>query len=257
MTEPVLVSVEGGIARITLNRPEQGNSLDLPTARAMLQAAIRCDCDPAIRCVIIAGSGRMFCVGGDIVAFSAAGDNADAFLSELAGIMHLALARFARMAKPLVVLVNGPAAGAGLSLLLAGDIVLAAPGAHFTSAYTAIGLSPDCGLTWLLPRMIGERRARDMIITNRRVGAEEAAQIGLITRIAPDLESEGADAARTLAASATAAIGSARRLIHDSSTNSYETQMELEARAIASAGVGPEGREGVAAFLARRPPAFD
>jgi 2-(1,2-epoxy-1,2-dihydrophenyl)acetyl-CoA isomerase len=253
---PLLTDVRDGVARLTFNRPDAGNALDLPMARALLHAAMECDRDPAVRCVVLTGAGRMFCAGGDIAGFQAAGDRADAFLSELAGTMTLALSRLARMAKPLLVLVNGAAAGAGLSIALAGDIVLATPSAHFTSAYTAIGLVPDCGLTWWLPRVVGYRRAQEMMVTNRRVGAEEAAKIGIVTRLADDLQIAGDEAAAMLAASPVRAVGAVRRLLLDSFANSLETQGELEARAISAAGVGPEGREGVAAFLVKRKPDF-
>jgi 2-(1,2-epoxy-1,2-dihydrophenyl)acetyl-CoA isomerase len=256
MSEIILFDVADGIARITLNRPKRGNGLDLDVARALLRLAIACDQDPAIRCVVLTGAGRMFSVGGDIGGFQNAGDAADQYLSELAGLMNLAVSRLARMTKPLLVLVNGPAAGAGLSLALAGDVVLASSAAHFTAAYTAIGLVPDCGLTWWLPRMVGLRRAQEMVVTNRRISAEEAAAIGLVTRIVPDLEADGRAAAEQLAASATHAIGAARQLLLESSHTSLETQLEKEARAISAAGRSAEGREGVAAFIARRKPKF-
>jgi 2-(1,2-epoxy-1,2-dihydrophenyl)acetyl-CoA isomerase len=253
---PVLLDIADGIARVTLNRPEAGNAIDLPMARALLDAAIRCDRDPSVRCVVLTGAGRMFCAGGDIAGFQSAGERADAYLSELAGTMTLALSRLARMAKPLLVLVNGPAAGAGLSIAIAGDVVLAVPDAHFTSAYTAIGLVPDCGLSWWLPRVVGLRRAQEMMVTNRRVGAEEAVAIGLVTRLVDDLDAAGAETAAVLASSATGAIGEVRQLLLDSFSASLETQSEREGRAIAAAGVGAEGREGVAAFLAKRKPDF-
>lgn len=256
VSAPVLLELADGIARITLNRPEQGNSLDLPLARALLAAVIRCDHDPVVRCVVLTGAGRMFCVGGAIDGFAGAGDRAGDYLSELASTMGLAVSRLARMAKPLLVLVNGPAAGAGFSLALLGDVALASRGAHFTAAYTAIGLVPDCGLTWWLPRMAGLRRAQELILTNRRVGAEEATAIGLVTRLADDLEAEGRELAATLARGPTGALGASRRLLLDSGTTSLETQLELETRAIAAAGGGAEGQEGVAAFLAKRPPDF-
>lgn len=116
---PLLVDVRDGVAWLTLNRPDAGNAIDLPMARALLDAALDCDRDPAIRCVAVTGAGRMFCAGGDIAGFQAAGDKADAYLSELAGTMTLALSRLARMAKPVLMLINGPAAGAGLSIALA------------------------------------------------------------------------------------------------------------------------------------------
>lgn len=255
---PVLMSIEASVATLTLNRPTAGNTIDLPLAQALLQAAIRCDTDPAIRCVVLTGAGKLFCGGGDISSFASAGEQISAFLSELAGTLHMAVSRLMRMPKPVLVLVNGPAAGAGLSLALAGDIVLAARSAHFTAAYGAVGLTPDGGMSWMLPRLVGMRKAQDMIIGNRRVGAEEAERIGLVTRIVDDaaLGEEGAKQAAILAASATGAIGAARALLLESYGSSLEGQLERESRSISASGATQECREGVSAFLARRKPDF-
>src|SRR3546814_554431 len=230
----------------------------LPLARALLQAAIRCDTDPAIRCVVLTGAGKLFCGGGDVQAFSAAGDQVSSYLSELAGTLHMAVTRLMRMAKPLLVLVNGPAAGAGLSLAICGDMVLAARSAHFTAAYGMVGLSPDGGMSWLLPRLIGMRRAQAMIIGNQRVSANEAEAIGLVTRTVDDaaLLSEGANLAEKLTSSATEAIGAARALLLESYDGALEAQLERETRSITARGASPECREGVAAFLGRRKPDF-
>lgn len=255
---PLLVKVTDRIAWLTLNRPEAGNAIDLPMARALVDASILCQTDPAIRCVVLTGAGRLFCAGGDVGLFASAGDRVSALLSELAGTLHMALARFARMAKPLLVLVNGPAAGAGLSLAIGGDVVLAARTAHFTAAYGAIGLTPDGGMSWVLPRLVGLRKAQEIILTNRRIKSDEAEAIGLVTRVVDDehLSAEGNIMAAMLAGSAVGAVGAARALLQDSFSASYETQLEREARAISAAGVGAECREGLAAFFAKRPPDF-
>ena len=255
---PLLFTVNGSLARLTLNRPESGNAIDLATARALLDAAIRCDDDPGIRCVILTGAGKYFCVGGDIDAFASAEEGTAEFLESLANTMHQALTRLASMRKPLVVLVNGPAAGAGLSLAILGDVVVTARSAHFTAGYTAIGLTPDCGLTWYLPRVVGLRKAQEMILTNRRVSAAEAESIGIATRSVADdtLEDEGASVAASLARSATAALGASRRLLLDSLASAFQTQLDAEARAITHAGAGPECREGIAAFRTKRKPNF-
>ncbi|BBD99744.1 enoyl-CoA hydratase [Sphingobium amiense] len=255
---PVHFAVADGIARVTLNRPEAGNAIDMPMARALVDVATRCQTDAAIRCVLLTGAGRLFCAGGDVGSFRAAGGNVEALLLELAGTLHGAVARFARMAKPLVTLVNGPAAGAGLSLAIAGDVVLCAESAHFTAAYGAIGLTPDGGMSWLLPRLVGLRKAQEMILTNRRVKAEEAERIGLVTRTVEDdaLAAEGEAMAATLARAATGAVGAARALLRDSFQTGLETQLESEAGAISRAGASAEGREGLAAYFARRPPDF-
>ena len=197
MTQPnLLVERDGAIVRLTLNRPDKGNALDLSMAQALVSAATRCDQDDSVRCVVLTGAGRMFCAGGDVALFASAGEDLPALIHESAGTLHLAMARFARMAKPLVVLVNGPAAGAGFGLAIAGDIVLAARSAHFTAAYGRLGLTPDSGITWLLPRLVGMRRAQEIILTNRLVPAEEAESFGLISRI---LEASMPNAAASVA----------------------------------------------------------
>jgi 2-(1,2-epoxy-1,2-dihydrophenyl)acetyl-CoA isomerase len=255
---PLRFERDGAIARIAFNRPEFGNTIDVDVARALMHAAIECDADDSIRCVVLTGTGKLFCAGGDIRSFAAADDAVPAYLKELTSYLHAAIAGFSRMAKPLVTSINGPAAGAGLSLAVLGDIALATAAAHFTVAYTAIGLSPDGGSTWLLPRLIGLRRTQELALLNRRVSAEEAVQLGLITRVVADgtLEAETAKVAETLAESATAAIGRTRNLLLTSFGASFETQMESEARAVSEAARGDENREGVRAFLEKRKPRY-
>lgn len=260
MTEqPVTLKVDSaGVAWLTLNRPDAGNSIDLPTAHALADAAIRCQTDPAIRVVVLTGSGRMFCAGGDVKLMLSAGDKVPAVLSELIGAFHIGVSRLARMPKPVIVLVNGPAAGGGFSLSLVGDIVIAAKSAHFTAAYGVIGLTADGGLTWTLPRLVGVRKAQELILTNRRVKAEEAVELGLITKAVEDdaLVDAGKDLAAWLADSAVGALGTARSLLWDGFESSFETQLDRELRAMVAASAGPEVREGLAAFLGKRPPNF-
>lgn len=255
---PVIVAVEGGVATLTLDRPDAGNAIDLPTAHALITAAIRCQTDRAIRAVVLTGAGRLFCAGGDVRLMSSAGAQAPALLAELAGAFHLAVTRLLRMPKPLVTLVNGPAAGAGFSLALLGDIVLAARSAHFTAAYGAIGLTPDGGLSWTLPRLVGLRRAQQIILANPRIGAEEAAALGLVTRVVDDeaLVEEGRRLARRLADGPAAALGATRTLLWESSETSFETHLDRELRTLAAAGASADAREGLDAFLARRPANF-
>lgn len=223
-----------------------------------MAAAIDCDEDDSIRCVVLAARGDLFCAGGDIGRFAAAEAGLPGYVKELTTYLHAAISRFARMAKPLVTAINGPAAGAGLSLAVLGDIVLADPNAHFTLAYTAVGLSPDAGSTWLLPRLIGLRRTQEMALLNTRIDAAEAARIGLVTRVvaAGTLETESRAVATALASSATGALGRTRDLLLSTFGQSLETHMELEARAIAEASRGTESREGVRAFLEKRRPDF-
>lgn len=258
MADPVLFAVRDGVAFITLNRPEVGNAINLPMAQRLVEVAIRCETDRAIRCVVLTGAGRLFCVGGDVGAFAEAGDQAGAFLSGLAGTLHMAAARFARMECPFVTLVNGPVAGAGIGVAISGDVVLAARSAHFTASYCAIGLTPDGGLSWFLPRLVGLRKAQEILLTNRRIKAEEAEAIGLVTRIVEDadLAREGETLANDIAARAIGAIGATRRLLLKSFDNGLETHLDEEARLIAMSGMRPEHREGLAAYLAKRPADF-
>ncbi|WP_419709695.1 enoyl-CoA hydratase/isomerase family protein [Pseudomonas sp. NFX224] len=254
MNDSVLLEVQEGVATITLNRPQNGNAIDLPMAQALLKAAIECDQDPGIRSVVLTGSGKLFSAGGDLDAFVAAGDGIAGFLSELAGTLHLAISRLMRMDKALVVLVNGPAAGAGMSLSLVGDIVLAEAASSFTPAYGAIGLSPDGGLSWLLPRLVGLRRAQELILLNQRITAGQAHALGLITRVVEEgqLQAEGAALARSLATMNVPALGQVRKLLLEAHGTSLEAQLEQEARSISGLSTQPYVREKVAAFVAQR-----
>lgn len=259
MSDPkLLVERDGAIAKITLNRPKAANALDIDMARLLVAAALDCDYDPKIRCVMLTGTGRLFCAGGDVAYMSGEGEKIAAATSELASTLHLAMSHFARMRKPLITIVNGPAAGAGYGMALSGDVVLMARSASFTPAYGRLGVSPDGGLTWLLPRLVGLRRAQEILIANRKVSAEEAEALGMITRVVDDdgLCAEGMDVAQRLAESATGAIGTIRSLLLASFSNSWETHLELESRGIASAITGSDGREGVSAFLSKETPNF-
>jgi 2-(1,2-epoxy-1,2-dihydrophenyl)acetyl-CoA isomerase len=255
---PLLFTRENGVARLTLNRPRAGNAIDVPLARALMEAAIECDEDAGIRCVLLTGAGKLFCAGGDISGFTSAGDKVPMLLKEITAYIHSAASRFSRMEKPMVTAINGAAAGAGLSFALLGDIAIAGASAHFTMAYTAIGLSPDGGATWLLPRLIGLRRAQEMTLLNKRVSAEEAVAIGLITRVVEDqaLAAAADEVAAQLANSATRALGRSRNLLLSSYGNALEEQLELESRGIAAGGRDLEGKEGMAAFLMKRKPDF-
>ncbi|MGE4324265.1 MAG: enoyl-CoA hydratase/isomerase family protein [Sphingobium sp.] len=256
--EGIAFSAEDGVATIILDRPEAGNAITLPLARALLAAAIQCQTDDTIRCVLLTGRKRLFCAGGDLALLAGAGEQRPAVLSELIATFHAAVQRLARMPKPLVTLINGPAAGAGFSLAMLGDIAIAARSAHFTAAYGAIGLTADGGLSWLLPRLAGLRMAQEIILTNRRIKAEEAQAIGLVTRVVEDdaLAAEGAKVARTLVDAPVSALGAARALLIDSFDHGLEAQLDRELRSMITAGAGKESEEGLSALLARRPADF-
>jgi 2-(1,2-epoxy-1,2-dihydrophenyl)acetyl-CoA isomerase len=256
--ETLLFDVTDQVARITLNRPHAANGIDLALGRDLMQAAIRCDEDPDVRAVLLTGAGKMFCAGGDLKSFAAFGDDLPAALKELTVYLHAATSRFARMDAPLVVAVNGAAAGAGMSLAVAGDLVVAAVSAKFTMAYTAAGLSPDGSSTFYLPRLIGMRRTQELMFTNRRLSAEEALEWGLVSRVVPDdaLLDEAGKLAAQLAQGPTRAHGTVKTLLAASFSGTLETQMELEARGIAAMAGAPDGKEGIQAFLEKRRPTF-
>lgn len=257
-TSALLLERDGDIARLILNRPDQGNAIDMALAEALDRISKEVAADRDVRCVVLTAQGRLFCTGGDVTAFAAAGEGAGAFLLTLANALHRAIRTLATMPKPLLVAVNGPAAGAGLSLAALGDVVIASRSAHFTAAYSALGLTPDGGMSWLLPRLVGLRRAQEMILTNRRVSAEDAVSSGLVSCVVDDgnLAGEIAHTARMLADAPTAALGKARALLLEGAVTSLEEHLDKEARSISEAGTGPELREGLSAFLARRKPDF-
>lgn len=256
--ENLIFDVEDGVARITLNRPEAANCIDLALGRELMQVAIRCDEEAGIRAVLLTGAGKMFSAGGDLKSFAAEGDRVPAALKELTVYLHAASSRFARMNAPLVVAVNGMAAGAGFSLAVAGDLVIAAESAKFTMAYTAAGLSPDGSSTWFLPRLIGLRRTQELMLTNRRLSAAEAYDWGLVTQVVPDekLQEEAQALAARLAQGPTRAYGVVKSLLASSTKEGLETQMELESRGIAAMSATADGREGIQAFLEKRAAKF-
>jgi len=256
--ENLLYDVGDGVARITLNRENAANAIDLATARELMQAATAADEDASVRAVVLGARGRMFCAGGDLTAFQGAGDGVPALLKEITTYLHAAIARFARMRAPVIAAVNGAAAGAGFSLLCAVDYVIAAETAQFTMAYTQVGLAPDGSSTYWLPRLIGSRRTIELMLTNRRLDATEAESWGLVNRVvAPDLVDDEADAlAHQFAAGPTEAYGLVKRLVLASAGNTLETQMELESRGIADAARTEDAREGMAAFFEKREPTY-
>lgn len=258
MTDPVLFDRQGAIGYITLNRPDAGNAIDVALARCLLDAVIAAEADPAVRCVVLRGGGRMFCAGGDVKCLVAAGDTLPDLLREILTSLHPAIARLAMMEKPVVTAIHGPAAGAGVGLAAVGDVALAERDAHFTMAYSRIGLTPDGGTTWLLPRLVGLRRAQELALTNHRLSADDAAAIGLITRVVAKgkLAQETDALAELLARSAVGALGRTKRLLLASDAATFAAQLDSERDTIADQGGTAESRTGLAAFAERREPDF-
>jgi len=256
--ETLLFEVRDGVARITLNRPDAANSLNMEMARDFHAAAVRCDVDPDIRAVLMTGTGSMFCAGGDLKSFSAQETSLPAHLKEVTTFLHGGISRFSWMDPPVIAAVNGVAAGAGMSLVCSTDLAIAARSAVFTMAYTRAGLVPDGSSTYYLSRHVGLHRAMELALTNRVLTAEEACDWGIVNQVVDDedLEEVAGDLARKLAAGPTASFGRTKRLIREGTAEGLENQMERETRGIAAAADSEDGREGVEAFLNKRKPEF-
>lgn len=257
--EKITLEVDEGVALLTFNRPDHAHAMDKQMMYELMHAAILCDEDPSIRAVVATGSGRFFSAGGDLAAFGEAGDHAGALLKEMTTYFHSAVSRFGRMDPPIIAAVNGMAAGAGMSFVAACDMAIAGESARFTSAYTAASLTPDGSSTYFVPRLIGLRRAMELMLTNRRLTAEEALDWGLVNQVVPDdqLMDAAMELARSFATGATLAYGAVKRMLHESFAGTLETQMELEARTIAGMSHTRDGREGIDAFLDKRTPIFE
>lgn len=256
--ETILFSITDSIATITLNRPDAANGINPTLARELAEAALECDKDESVRCVILNANGKFFCAGGDLKSVGDEPENAATKIKGMADNLHRATSTFARMEKPIVIAVGGMAAGAGFSIAITGDFVIAAESAKFTMAYTAAGLSPDGSSSYYLPRLIGVRRTTDLMMTNRLLTASEAVEWGLVNQVVPEDELQDAtlQLAQKLASGPTDAFAVVKKLLLCSFDNSLETQMELEGRAISERAASVNGREGVQAFLEKRKPMF-
>jgi 2-(1,2-epoxy-1,2-dihydrophenyl)acetyl-CoA isomerase len=250
--------VDSGVATITLNRPEALNAMSPAMAKELHEVALQIDANNSVRAVILTGTGKAFCAGGDLGAFVAAGEQARTLILQMTGDLHLALSRLSRNRAPVIAAVNGTAAGAGFSLAMAADLAIAEEQAVFTMAYTNAGLSPDGSSTYFMPRKIGDRRTRELMLTNRLLTAPEALDWGVVNQV---VEGGGALAAARVMATGmaqgpTEAYAQVKRLLDSSFSQSLETQMELEARAIAGQVVSVDGQEGMLAFVEKRKPQF-
>jgi len=256
--ETIIFEVKDHVACITLNRPAESNSVNLTIAKELMEAAVRCNQDPEIRAVILTGAGKMFSAGGDLQFFYDSGDDLPTAMKKTTVYCNLAVSHFMRMNAPLITAVNGAAAGIGMSFAISGDIVLAAESSVFMAAYTAVGLSPDGSMTYVLPRVAGLTRAKELLLTNRKLRAREAMEWGLVSRVVPDddLMKEAETLARKFAAGPTVSFGSVKKLLNMTFSETLESQMEHESGGITGMTRTADGHEGISAFLERRPPHF-
>lgn len=249
--------LEGDVAVITLDRPDRYNAIDAGLSMAVV--ALLAQAGQESRAVVMTGAGKAFCSGADLAGFQDEYDNGSPDLAaHLDHEFHPLVEALAGCAVPTVAAVNGVAAGAGMGLALGCDLRVMAESAYFTSAFTAIGLVPDSGSTWLLPHHLGTSLAIEMSLTNRRLGAAEALQRGLCVEVAPDGEAVATaiEVAAKLADLPTDALVTTRRLIHSSRRISFAEALEAERMEQGRLGKTPEHAEGVKAFLEKRKPDF-
>jgi len=262
MTSPLLLERTGRVATLTLNRAESLNALDFSLMDALVDAAADVAADDALRVVVIRGAGKHFMAGGDIRTFAGMLDGESAERTRrfrrMIARLHSAIEAFHRMPHPVIGQVQGAVAGFGLSLMNACDLVVAADNAYFASAYRAIALTADGGGSWALPRLVGMRRAMEIMLLGERFDAQQALAWGLVNKVVPLAEIDATMEAvvRSLADGPTLAIRNAKRLMRESLARSLSGQLDAEAASFAACAGTPDFLEGIAAFLEKRPPRF-
>jgi 2-(1,2-epoxy-1,2-dihydrophenyl)acetyl-CoA isomerase len=259
--QPVIYAVADGVATIRLNRPEAMNSLDVATKEALREAVLKAADDEAVRCVVLTGTGRAFCVGQDLkehIEVLRSGSS-DSLFRTVPEHYNPIVTAVATMQKPVIAAVNGVAAGAGASLAFACDFRILSDTAGFNLAFAGIALSCDTGSSWTLPRLIGRAKALELLYFPRTVPATEAQELGLATKVVPgaDLEREVTEMAQRLATGPTVAFGAIRRSIEYSAGHDLESSLELEGEMMTLTGSTRDHREAVAAFVAKEKPSFE
>jgi 2-(1,2-epoxy-1,2-dihydrophenyl)acetyl-CoA isomerase len=255
--ETLVFEEKDNVAWIRMNRPDEMNALNLPMARELCRAATYCTVEQGVRAVVLTGTGKAFCAGGDVKKMvEELNDNGrpDLFLRELAMYLHSFIAEIARMPKPVIAAVNGTAAGAGFSMSLACDMSIAVEAARFVMAYTNIGLVPDGSGTYFLSRLVGVKKALEITFLNAPIGAAEAHGLGIVNQVLPSGEFERgvAEVAAKLAKGPVGAYGRAKAVIRRGLSETLESQMENERQGLVFSSLQAEFREGVTAFMEKR-----
>lgn len=258
---PLLAALDSGVLTLTLNRPQRLNAMSQPLITAVIAEIARARDDAAVRSVLITGTGRGFCAGADLAGTGTGAVGADG-KPDLGAVMERLYNPMIRairdLPKPVIAAVNGVAAGGGANLALACDIVLAARSARFDQAFVRISLIPDLGGTWFLPHTVGDARARALAMLGSSVPAEEAVRMGMVWQVVDDaaLMDEATKLARRLAAGPTLSYAAIKKAMNAAGTNSLDQQLDLERDAQRELGRSADFKEGVAAFLAKRPANF-
>jgi 2-(1,2-epoxy-1,2-dihydrophenyl)acetyl-CoA isomerase len=258
--ESIQLDMRGKVGLIILNRPESLNALTTQVGQEFLAAVAEAR-DNGARAIVVTGAGRAFCAGGDLREMQKIAERegkVEAFFDEPLRLLNECILLIRRSPMPFLAAVNGAASGGGCNLALACDLVIAGESARFNQAFIKIGLVPDCGGTFILPRLVGWKRATELMITGDIISSSRALEMGMINAVVPDdqLTSQALAMAEKLAQAPTAAIGRIKELLEASAMNDYGGQLELERKAQIQSGKTKDFREGVAAFLEKRPPKF-
>lgn len=258
MNEPLILELDGAVARLRFNRPGVLNALDESMARAVLESCQVIQADPAVRVVVLSGEGRSFMAGGDLARFYSDLDNAGETANALIEPIHQAALLLTNLPQPVLASLHGPVAGAGVSLALACDLAIAADDARFNLAYAKVGASPDVAATWNLPRLVGLRKALELALLADDVDASEALRLGLVNRVVAraNLAEATEELVQRLANGPTQAYGRIKQLLRASSGRSLEQQLDAEREAFCAGTQSNDFREGLAAFFERRASCF-
>lgn len=257
---PVLLDITDGIARIRLNRPEASNAVDADLLRELHGAVLRVHADPTVRVAVLSGEGRNFCAGGDVKTFLGKGEELPDYLREATAWLQLATAALIQLKAPVIAQVQGFAAGgAGFGFVCAADLVVAAEGSRFFSGAVRVGMAPDGGTTVTLARIVGLRRALDILLTNPTLSATEARDLGIVSRVVPDDELASAvDAlAADLAAQPPLGLAATKRLVWDGLGSAVAERMPEEARVVSELSGTADSLEALAAVVERRPGVYE
>jgi len=258
MNEPVLTQKYGTILQVTLNRPDAFNALNFEMMTRLGETLSHAAADASIQGVLLTGSGKAFCSGGDLKSIAQSSEDAASVLYRLAPQFHLSIMEIHRMKKPVIAAINGIAAGGGFSLALACDFRVMAQSATLRQAYTSSGLSMDGGGTFALPRLVGLARAMEIMAFDQPISSTQALAWGLVTRVVADdlVIAESLSILNTIVQGALHSFGWSKRLMTDSLNSTLETQLELERQGISDCAAHPHGQEGIRAFIEKRKPIF-
>jgi 2-(1,2-epoxy-1,2-dihydrophenyl)acetyl-CoA isomerase len=253
--ESIIFSIQNGVSKITLNRPDVLNSFNMPMAKEMQAALDECATNKTVRAILLTGAGRAFCAGQDLASAIAPGADIKVIVQQQ---YNPIIQKIRNIEKPVICAVNGVAAGAGANLAIACDIVLSAASASFIQAFSKIGLIPDSGGTFFLPRLIGLQRATALMMLGDKVSAQQAMDMGMIYKVLPDdsLMSEAEKLAEQMAQMPTRGLGLTKKLLNASLHNNLSQQLDMEGEIQAIAAKTADNAEGIKAFLEKRKPVF-